>query len=123
MSLPDNRIRFSGPGIDFENEVGRTGQDHDDYPQPYTQARYDWMRMFLIGLLSCQSSKEEPTQYRDGTWWFDLNTLTMKIRRADQWVPAAQVIATGTITLDEMYEEHKALMTRVATIEARLGIS
>lgn len=67
----DNRIRFPSTLIDFQNEVGITGQDHDYYPKP-GQARYDWMRMTLIGLLANQSSEEEPFNYRPGTIWYKL---------------------------------------------------
>lgn len=92
MALPDNRIRFPAPRIDFTADVGDTGQDHDSYPAAGGQARYDWMRMFLVGLLSQQASYDEPTQYRQGTPWFDLNTSTLKIRLGDAWVPLSQAI-------------------------------
>lgn len=92
MSLPDNRLRFPATRIDFSADVGDTGQDHDDYPQPQSQARYDHMRMFLIALLSQQSSYEAPTQFREGTPWFDLNTLSLKIRRNGEWVLFSEAI-------------------------------
>lgn len=92
MALPDNRIRFPSTRINFTDDVGNTGQDHDDYPAAGGQARFDWMRMFLVGLLSCQSSYDEPSQYREGTLWFDLNTHTLKIRSSDAWVSAAAAI-------------------------------
>jgi hypothetical protein len=93
MAIPDNRIRFPAPRIDFNTDVGLTGQDHDDYPQPSGQARYDHLRLFLIGLLSQQSSFDEPSQFREGTPWFDLNTSTLKIRSGNAWVPLAQTIS------------------------------
>ena len=108
MVLPDNRIRFSPTTIDFENEVGITGQDHDGYPAPQTQARYDHMRMVLIALLSNQSSYNEPNQYRDGTLWFDLNTLQLKIRKGLSWVSLSEVISleedeSGITTLSDWF--------------------
>ena len=69
----DNRIRFSTSAIDFQNDVGLTQQQHDTYPSPNTQARYDWMRMYLIGLLSNQSSCDQPSQYRPGTMWYQMD--------------------------------------------------
>jgi len=102
MTLPDNRIRLPSTKIDFTADVGDTGQDHDSYPPPQGQARYDHMRMFLMGLLAQQSSYTEPTQYRDGTTWFDLNDSTIKIRSGNEWVHLSDVIsvqqASGTST-------------------------
>ena len=93
MALPDNRIRLSSSKIDFENDVGIASQDHDDYPPPQGQARFDHMRMFLIGVLSQQSSYDEPTQKRDGTPWFDLNTFQLKIWTQNSWQSYASVLA------------------------------
>lgn len=90
--LPDNRIRYPAPRIDFETEVGETGQSHDTYPASGVQLRYDHMRMALIGLLASQSSHYEPTQYREGTLWFDLDTSTLKIRHEGAWRQLADVI-------------------------------
>lgn len=107
MALPDNRVRFPAAKIDFASDVGVASQDHDDQPSP-GPARYDWMRMYLIGLLSQQSSFDEPTQYRDGTPWFDLNTFTLKIRSNGAWVPLSDAIAVaeddeGVTTLTEWF--------------------
>lgn len=92
----DNRIRFPATRIDFANDVGVTGQSHDSYPAPGAQARFDWMRMFLVGLLSNQSSSSLPTQYRLGTIWFNLTDETLKLRRSGGW----ESIAAG-IKLDD----------------------
>ena len=73
----DNRIRFSPTPIDFAQEVGLTGQDHDVYPK-VGQARYDWMRMFLIGLLANQSAEQAPQEYRVGTIWYDIEAEEFK---------------------------------------------
>lgn len=92
----DNRIRFSAGPIDFAADVGLTGQDHDTYPAAGQQARYDWMRMVLIGLLSNQSSDSAPTQYRVGSLWFDTSELALKIRQqtvsGSVWANIAEVI-------------------------------
>ncbi len=109
MPLPDNRIRLSSVKIDFATEVGIASQDHDDYPPPQGQARFDHMRMFLIGLLSQQSSYDEPTEKRDGTPWFDLNTLALKIWYNGEWQSysnAIQLSINGDtiVTLQSWYE-------------------
>jgi hypothetical protein len=46
----------------------------------------------LIGLLAQQASFQPPTQFRDGSPWFDLNTFTLKIRLGTEWVPYAHVL-------------------------------
>lgn len=108
----DHRIRFDASLIDFANDVGLSGQAHDNYPAPNQQARYDWMRMFLIGLLSCQSSTDPPAQYREGTPWFDLKDETLKIRRNGAWVSVAEAIKLADtdapndpFTLQDWYNE------------------
>ena len=112
MSLPDNRLRFPAPRIDFPTEVGTGAGDHINYPSPGGQARYDHMRMVVIALLSQQSSSEPPTEYREGTPWFDLTEATLKIRYNDAWVPYSEVISVeqnkdgqNTKTLAEFYAE------------------
>jgi len=106
----DNRIRFDAPLIDFSGAVGLSGQNHDNYPAPNTQARYDHLRMYLIGLLSCQSSDSQPTEYREGTWWFDTTINMMKIYANSAWQDASNVIRLGTasngdtITLQNWYD-------------------
>jgi hypothetical protein len=97
----DNRIRFTPALIDFVNDVGLTGQDHDNYPAPGSQSRYDHIRMYLIGLLSQQSSYIEPTQKRDGTPWFDLNELCLKIYFNGNWIPYSDAIKIGDIKLSD----------------------
>jgi len=109
--LPDNRVRLIGPLIDFANQVGLTGQDHDSFPGPDQQARYDTMRSYLIGLLSNQSSFNAPTQYREGTVWFDLNTGVLRIFHNSAWHPIADAIAlidetqsTPLLTLSQWFQ-------------------
>lgn len=116
-STPDHRLRFPGPEIDFETDVGETGQAHDTYPAPGQQPRYDWMRMTLIGLLSSQSSYEEPTQYREGTLWFDLNELCMKVRKGDAWVGLASAIKVDV----DSDSEPVTLQAAYATLRTLIG--
>lgn len=115
MSLPDNRIRFPSTKINFTNDVGITSQDHDDYPPPQGQARYDHMRMFLIGLLSQQSSTTEPTEKRDGTPWFDLNTFTLKIWINGEWKLYSDAIPMETnVTLQDWYKSVSGTLASLA---------
>lgn len=112
MAAPDARIHLPGSPIDFPTDVGTTGQDHDTYPSPDTQARFDHMRMYLIGLLANQASigTDEPTQYREGTWWFDLTEGAMKIRKGDAWVPAGDgILVADGVTLGDFYTQFQSL--------------
>jgi hypothetical protein len=108
-TLPDNRIRIPAPLIDFENDVGETGQDHDRYPEP-GQSRYDWMRMVLIGLLANQSSYSAPVNFRKGSFWFDLNSNVLKIRTGDgvagtEWSETSIAIEVSPgLTLDNWFQ-------------------
>ncbi len=97
MPLPDNRLRYPAPRIDFEAEVGLTGQDHDNWPSAQGQARYDWFRMAFIALLANQSSYDAPTQYREGTFWYDLNTETIKVFRNGQWADLSEAIQVSPV--------------------------
>lgn len=106
--MDDNRIKFPALEIDF-SDVGTTGQDHDTYPLENTQPRYDWMRMYLIGLLSNQASESEPSQYRNGSLWFDLNTNIIKIRSEDEWKELSDTISIDDVTLSEFYSQFLAL--------------
>jgi len=121
MTLPDFRIRLPAPKIDFISEVGLTNTDADNYPAYGSQARADWMRLYLIGLLTQQTSYEEPTIFADGTPWFDLNDGTLKIRLNDAWVPYSEVISVehdpygiSTKTLAEFYNEVSETLVSLA---------
>ena len=121
-TLPDNRLRLPGPKIDFVNDVGETGQQHDAYPAP-GQARYDWQRMMHIALLSNQASYIEPINFRVGTPWFDLNTMSLKVRTGTgvagtEWSPIADVISlehdsSGDVFLSAAYTTIKAALAAV----------
>jgi hypothetical protein len=122
--LPDNRVRFPAPPIDFTDDVGDTGQDHDEYPYPETQARYDWMRMFLIGLLANQASYDEPVNYRKGSFWLDLNTLMVKIRLGDgvagtHWSDLAEVVQVSEgLSLQDWFDAVvESLADRMVSVE------
>lgn len=79
----DNRFQFPITEVDF-NVVGLTGQAHDNYAEPGTLPRYDWMRSIVLGLLANQASLTEPSQFRPGTIHFDLNTLLYKSIQSGQ---------------------------------------
>tara|TARA_R110000751_G_scaffold112718_4_gene211714 strand:+ start:2426 stop:3049 length:624 start_codon:yes stop_codon:yes gene_type:complete len=120
MAAPDNRLRFSSTKIDFATDVGLSGQDHDNYPPPQGQARFDHMRMLMIALLSQQSSFAEPTEYRDGTPWYDLNSETLKIWQGE-WKKFSEAIPVGLpdglglyTTLEEWYDAVNAALTGVS---------
>lgn len=124
MSTPDYRMRFPAGLIDFAADVGLTGQDHDNYPAPDQQARYDWMRLTLIALLTHQASASEPTQYREGSVWYDLNSNTFKVYMGitEGWQPLSKVInvaeaGSATVTVYEMYQRLVALEGRVQALE------
>jgi hypothetical protein len=108
-TTPDCRIRFPAAAIDFASMVGITGQAHDGYPAPGDQPRFDWLRLFLIGLLANQASYNIPTEHREGSLWFNLNTLELEIQRNGSFVPLAQVVRLDTdangqpITLAQWY--------------------
>lgn len=113
MTLPDNRIRLTSTKIDFAADVGLTGQDHDSYPPPQGQARFDHMRMFLIGLLAQQSSYDEPSQKREGTTWFDLNELAVKIYLNGQWTNYSDAVKIGSSTLTDWCAEVSNAITSI----------
>ena len=108
MTLPDYRIRFPAPLIDFAADVGLTGQAHDGYPAPGTQARYDHLRLYLIGLLTHQASFQSPLEYSEGTIWFDLNENALKTYFNNEWQDIANTIILTSegqsITLADWYQ-------------------
>lgn len=109
MPLPDNRYRLPAPRIDFAAEVGLTGQDHDNWPSAQGQARYDWFRMAFIALLANQSSYDAPTQYREGTFWYDLNLGVIKVYREGRWADLSEAIQVSPVY---------SLSTLVQTLES-----
>ncbi len=127
--LPDNRIRLSPTKIDFDTEVGNYGQDIDNYPPEGGQARFDHMRSVVIGLLSQQSSYSEPSQKRDGTPWFDLNTMALKIWRNNEWqlyseaIPLADDGEGNVTTLADWFTSISGALSNIAQEITFSGIS
>lgn len=127
----DNRIKFEPTKIDFENEVGVTGQLHDNYPKANEQARYDWHRLYLIGLLSHQSSSQPPFEYRTGTIWYSLDNEFYYYWDGQEWAGLANgikiTIDGSTMTLqqwaDYMVAENKETGTGVIEGTAAIAIS
>lgn len=99
--LPDNRIRYPASLVDFETDVGLTGQDHDNYPASGVQLRYDHMRLTLLGLLANQSSYDEPVEFREGTLWMDLTSNALKIRRNGAWANLSEALIVAGLSLTE----------------------
>jgi predicted RecA/RadA family phage recombinase len=125
MALPDNRIRFPGPEIDFTTDVGLTGKEHDNFPAP-GPIRFDHLKSYLIGLLSNQASFVEPIEFRFGTLWFDLNNNIFKFRnddgavidvQGDSWVSLAQGIEVEPgLTLAQWFSQvNEILDTDITT--------
>lgn len=118
--LPDNRIRLTPTKIDFDADVGNLGQDIDGFPAPGGQARYDWMRMVLLGLLGNQSSNLEPTQKREGTIWFDLSVLSFKVWSNNEWKLLSSAIPLNidqdgnTINLRDWFLEVSSVITGIS---------
>lgn len=96
----NNKIIFPESEIDFLNDVGNTGQDHDDYAEPGTHPRYDWMRMIVLGLLSYQASDQEPNEHRPGTIWFDLEHMQYKCQLGGIFTDIANAIEILSSNLD-----------------------
>jgi hypothetical protein len=124
---PDHRIRFPSGPLDFEEHVGLTGQPHDNFPAP-GQARYDWMRMTLIGLLSNQSSFDEPINYRLGTIWCKLGftdegCLCQRYHYYDgtEFAPLSQAIEVVGKTLSEWAEHVNESIERVTVTSTFSG--
>lgn len=118
--LPDDRINLQPPLVDF-SVVGTTGQAHDTFPAP-GPARFDWMRSYLIGLLSNQSSFTEPIEFRLGTIWFNLNDASFKYRagathpiilnEGDNWLSLSYGIQLDTgLSLQDWFAQIQALIT------------
>lgn len=125
MALPDYRIRFPAPLIDFATEVGLTGQAHDNYPSPGTQARFDHLRLYLIGLLTNQASFTSPSEYSEGTIWFDLNNLSFKAFINNSWSGIANGIILDdgerTITLADWYKNEATVILKSLAPEIVFG--
>jgi len=113
MTDKDNRIRLDEPIVDFDKS-GTTGQLHDEYPTPKTQARYDRMRTFLIGLLSNQSSDEEvdgaPFEKRTGTLWFKKKSKFLDLYNGEEFKELSEFIA---VTVNDEKKSIKTVLTDI----------
>ena len=101
MQKPDYRIRFSSALIDFDRDVHRgmlRGHQIENWPEP-GQARYDWMRMVVLGLLSNQASVDPPINYREGTLWYSLLDNFFKYFNGIDFVDLANGIKINDIDL------------------------
>jgi hypothetical protein len=122
----DNRISFPATEVDFADVVGTTGQDHDGFPDGGQQPRFDWMRLYLIGLLSCQSSEEPPTQYRTGTVWFSRSRNAYFVWFNDAWRSLSEFIAVmentdgSVLSLSDWFELAE---TKLDSIQPRITYS
>jgi hypothetical protein len=121
----DNRINLGPTEVDFEDEVGTTGQKHDDFPQAGHQPRYDWMRIYLIGLLSLQSSESRPTEYRTGTLWYNRTTNIVEIYNGSDWTDLSEHISMEEsggeiLTLAEWFAEAQP---KINAIQPRYSFS
>lgn len=125
MSLPDYRIRFPAPLIDFAADVGLTGQAHDNYPAPGAQARYDHLRLYLIGLLTNQASFQVPSEYSEGTLWFDLNENYYKSYNNNEWHDIADNIAlrngSEVTSLSDWYQNEATVILKSLSPEVFFG--
>lgn len=126
VSDRDNRMQFPPTLIDFDNQVGVTGQDHDNYPSPGQQPRYDWLRCTLIALLAHQSSVDRPTQYRIGTIWYNRTDMAFEVYNGTEWVPISESIVLrndsydNPTTLQQFYEQ---VTDKIGNISKRFTFS
>jgi hypothetical protein len=126
MSLQDNRLRFPPTEIDFANDVGLTGEAHDNYPAPGDEARYDFARMVVISLLSNQSSDPDkpPTQFREGTIWF--NKTEYKRSNGTTFDDIAKAIYLRLSPIDpgiSLYEWYNDAVSKLTRIQPRYTYS
>ena len=103
----NNQITLPWHPINFSFDVGLTGQDHDNYAAQGTFPRYDWMRMVILGLLACQSSNEQPNEYRPGTLWYNLQDLNYKSVFSDTFRDLAYSIHINSADLVRWGEDIK----------------
>lgn len=114
MADEDNRIDFTEFPVDFVR-MGTTGQAHDNYPAPNTQARFDLMRQFLIGLLANQATDEEangePFEKRTGTLWFKKKAKLLDIFNGNGFDSLAKYIGVEVSEESEETEEGETLVS------------
>ena len=101
MTTGDNRIRLDQTPVD-DTVRDKTGQEHDSYPAPNTQARFDFMQGYLIGLLSHQSSEEEPFEKHPGMTWFSKKMLKYMAWWEDEFQHLSKFIGVEVENDDEV---------------------
>jgi hypothetical protein len=95
----DNRIRLDQTPVD-DSVRDKTGDLHDDYPSPNNAARYDFMQSYLIGLLSNQSSEDEPLEKHPGMTWFNKQTLMLMLYWDEAFNNLSNYIGVDTEDID-----------------------
>lgn len=123
----DNRIRLDETPVDF-SRTDQVDQLHSSYPDPNTQARFDQMKSFMIGLISNQSSPGEcePFEKRIGTLWFnktiemlllfngtDFDTISKYISVESSTTDEEDVTTTDVVTLQSLLDEVLATLELV----------
>lgn len=102
----DNRFKFpESSEIDFVHDVGLTGQDHDNYAEPGTLPRFDWIKIIILGLLANQASGEKPTQYRPGTLYYNLNTFLYECAKDGDFESLAKCIKIANLDLHDWSQD------------------
>jgi hypothetical protein len=123
--IPDYKIRLPSDLIDFEEDVhggSLDGQQINDFPQP-GQARWDWMRMVILGLLANQSSEDEPINYKIGTIWMNLNDNFYKYFDGENFEEIARAVRMGEMNLEdwgEAVEDTVGKVTEAATFSGTI---
>jgi len=97
----DNRIRLDETPIDF-TRTDDVDQLHSEYPSPNVQSRYDFMRSYLIGLLSNQSSPGdcEPYEKRIGTTWFNKDIAMLLMYNGEQFDSISKYLSVEIVNGD-----------------------
>lgn len=122
----DNRIRLDETPVDF-TVSDYVDQLHSKYPSPNTQARYDYMRTYLIGLLSNQSSDEEPFEKRIGTLWLNKKLMQLLLYDGEKFDAFAKFISVETeenevISLQSLIDDIRGLLSFVGPAVVWSGI-
>lgn len=116
----DNRLQYPSATVDFST-VGLSGQDHDDYPVPNTSPRFDWMRMYLMGLMSNQSSHTPPSEYREGTIWYNSLIEQYNYQTSSGFKPISEAIYINENGGQNLSDFVNHISTR-SSVNNRLGV-
>jgi len=121
----DNRIRLDQTPVDF-SVTDVVDQLHSSYPAPNTQARYDLMRSYLIGLLSHQSSPSdfEPLEKRIGTTWFNKTIQMLLLFDGDKFDSIAKFLSvsvSGSEGTDDSVASLQSVLDNINSSMAYVG--